>query len=49
MGSLFQMPHHKKYTKLVERPLSLEQGWGAGREGDLFYEDSLLGLSYAEF
>jgi hypothetical protein len=48
-GSLFKKPHHKNYTKLVERPLGLEQGWGAGREGNLFYEGSLLGLSWAEF
>ena len=49
MGSLFQKLHHKKYTKLVARPLGREQGREAGREGVLFYEDSLMGLSYAEF
>ena len=33
----------------MERPLCLEQGRGAGREGDFFFEGSLLGLSWAEF
>ncbi len=30
-------------SKLVERPLGLVQGRGAGREGDRFCGDSLLG------
>ena len=49
MGISFSKAASQKYTKLVARPLSLEQRWGAGRGGDLFYEDSLLGLSWAEF
>ena len=49
MGSLFQKTHHKNYTKLVARPLSHEQRWGAGRGGDRFYKESFLGLSWAEF
>ncbi|UCF85348.1 MAG: hypothetical protein JSV50_06845 [Desulfobacteraceae bacterium] len=32
-GSLFQKPHHKKYTKLVARPLGLEQGAEEARQG----------------
>ena len=49
MGISFSKAASQIYTKLVARPLGLEQGRGAGREGDLFYEDFLLGLSYAEF
>ena len=49
MGISFSKTASQKYTKLVARPLSLEQRWGAGRGGDLFYKDSLLGLSWEEF
>ncbi len=36
-------------SKLVERPLGLVQGLGAGREGDRFYGESLLGLALDKF
>ena len=49
MGISFSKAASQKYTKLVERPLGLEQGRGAGSEDHRFKGIFLLGLSWAEF